>query len=131
MRVAGNLLIILLSLLVIFHALVLMDIFPYDQTWGGSIQDKSQVILYEGFATALNIIFILIVSIKLDYLKIHGLKKMASIGIWVMCAFFTLSLIGNIMAEGQLERTIFIPLSIILLLLSFKIALSKKKKHKL
>ncbi|MEC7771863.1 MAG: hypothetical protein VX798_11815 [Bacteroidota bacterium] len=127
MKIAGRLLLMLLSLLVVFHVLVLLDVLPYDQTWGGSIQDKSQVIAYEGFAIVLTLVFILMVSIKLDYLKIKRLQKVADIAIWIMVGFFAISLIGNIMAKGAMERTIFTPLSIVLVLLSFRLAVSKRK----
>lgn len=117
----------LLSVLVVFHVLVLLDVLPYDQTWGGSIEDKSQVIAYEGFAIVLTLVFILMVSIKLDYLKIKRLQKVADIAIWIMGGFFAISLIGNLMAKGAKERTIFIPLSIVLVVLSFRLAVSRKK----
>ncbi|MCB0372533.1 MAG: hypothetical protein KDD31_05965 [Muricauda sp.] len=127
MKVAGNLLLILLSLLAVFHVLVILDLFPYGQTWGGSIEDQSQVIIYEGFSIVSTLIFMLIVAIKLNYLKIKKLKKAADIGIWVMGIFFTLSFIGNLTSKGELERTFFIPISIVLVLLTFRLAFFKGK----
>jgi len=127
MRIAGKLLLVLLSLLIVFHVLVILDVLPYDQTWGGSIEDKSQVIVFEGLAIVLTFVFILMVSIKLDYLKIKRLQKVADIAIWAMGGFFVISLIGNLLARGAMERIIFTPLSIVLVLLSFRLALSKRK----
>ena len=118
---------VLLSLLIVFHVLVILDVLPYDQTWGGSIEDKSQVIAFEGLAIVLTLVFILMVSIKLDYLKIKRLQKVADIAIWAMGGFFVISLIGNLMAKVAIERIIFTPLSIVLVLFSFKLAVSKKK----
>lgn len=125
MKVVGNLLLILLSLLAVFHVLVILGQFPYGQTWGGSIEDQSQVIVYEGFSIVSTLIFMFIVAIKLNYLKIKKLKKAANIGIWVMGVFFALSFIGNLTSNGELERTLFIPISIILVLLTFRLAFFK------
>ena len=127
MRITGNILLLLLSLLVVFHVLVILDMFPFEQTWGGSIEDRSQVIVYEGFAIVSTLIFILIVAVKLDYIKIKRLQKAADIGIWIMGAFFSLSLVGNLMAKGGMEKTIFIPVSIVLVFLTFRLAVSKRK----
>lgn len=127
MRITGNLLLALLALLTLFHVLVILGVLPYDQTWGGFIEDESQVIVYEGFAIVSTLIFMLIVAIKLNYIRIKKLKKAADIGIWVMGVFFTLSFIGNLMAKGELERTIFIPLSLVLALLTFRLAFFKGK----
>ncbi|MER3317019.1 MAG: hypothetical protein RIB79_01885 [Allomuricauda sp.] len=130
MRIAGNLLLILLSLLTVFHILVIQGVFPYQQTWGGAIEDENKVFVYEGFAIVSTLLFILIVSVKLEYLKLKSFKRAANIGVWAMVGFFTMSLIGNLMAKTKMERIVFIPISIILVVLSFRLAIGKKKLDK-
>jgi hypothetical protein len=127
MKITGNLLLAILSLLALFHVMVILGLFPYDQTWGGTIEDESQVIIYEGFAVVSTLLFMLIVGVKLNYIKTKKLKKAADIGIWVMAIFFTLSLIGNLTAKGEMERALFIPISLVLVVLTFRLAVFKRK----
>nr|WP_297788813.1 hypothetical protein [uncultured Allomuricauda sp.] len=127
MKTAGNLLLVLLSLLAVFHILVILGIFPYEQTWGGTVVDDSQVLIYEGFALFMTLVFMLIVGVKLNYLKSKSLKRVANIGLWAMVGFFTMSLIGNLTAKSEMERAIFIPVSLLLLLLTLRLAVGKRR----
>ncbi|WP_164731644.1 hypothetical protein [Flagellimonas beolgyonensis] len=45
----------------------------------------------------------------------------------LLAIFFTLSLIGNLTAKGEMERALFIPISLVLVVLTFRLALFKRK----
>jgi hypothetical protein len=95
-KLAGNTLLISLILLSIFHILVLTKIVPSNIVWGGrSSNSASNIIALELIALLVTLIFILIVALKAGYLKISKLKKVATVGIWIMAGFFLLNMAGK------------------------------------
>ena len=125
-KLAGNTLLISLILLSIFHILVLTGIVPSNIVWGGrSSNSASNIIALELIALLTTLIFILIVALKAGYLKIGKLKKVATIGIWIMGVFFLLNMVGNFNSSSSVEKLVFGPLTIIMALLAFRLALEK------
>ena len=80
-KLAGNTLLTSLALLEVFHVLVLLEIAPYEIIWGGQIKDTSSLVVFEGIALILLLLFAIIVAIKIDYIKAKRLKKLANIGV--------------------------------------------------
>ena len=125
-KLTGNTLLISLILLSIFHIMVLTGIVPSNIIWGGrSSNSASNIIALELIALLTTLIFILIVALKAGYLKIGKLKKVATIGIWIMGVFFLLNMVGNFNSSSSVEKLVFGPLTIIMALLAFRLALEK------
>ena len=125
-KLAGNTLLISLILLSIFHILVLTGIVPSNIVWGGrSSNSASNIIALELIALLVTLIFILIVALKAGYLKISKLKKVATVGIWIMAGFFLLNMAGNLSSPSLVEKMVFGPLTLIMALLAFRLALEK------
>ncbi|MGD8627799.1 MAG: hypothetical protein PVH52_01830 [bacterium] len=120
--IAGKVLMGLLALLIVMHVLLLARVIPYDVVWGGNITDESQFYVFEISALILNALFLLIAAIKLGYMGAPRLKRAADIGIWIVFAYFAMNIIGNLTAKSSWEKVIFIPLSIVLALLSLRVA---------
>ena len=99
-KLAGNTLLIFLALLEVFHVLVLLKIVPFEIIWGGQIKDASSLVVFEGFAFILTLLFAIIIAIKIDYIKVKRLKRLANIGVWVILVYFILNIIGNLTSGG-------------------------------
>ena len=124
-RLSGNILFISLILLAVFHILTLLGIVPYEIVWGGQINDSSSLIIYEWIALFLTIIFILVVSIKIGYVKTEKFRKAINIGVWLIFGFFLLSTIGNLASGVSVEKMIFAPISILITVFAFRLAIEK------
>jgi len=125
-KFAGNTLLILLILLGIFHILVLTQILPANNVWGGGSENSaSNIIALELIALLATLIFILIVALKTAYLKISRLKKLTNIGIWIMGGFFLLNMVGNLSSPSLVEKLVFGPLTLIMAVLAFRLAIEK------
>jgi hypothetical protein len=114
-----------LSLLIIFHFLVLINIVPYQLIWGGRIENKSQLLRFEVFSICINLFMILLVSIKGGFLKIPINQIILRISLWIMFALFVLNTIGNLLSVNMIEKIVFTPLTIILAFLSLRLAIAK------
>lgn len=123
-RAAGTLALALLSLLALFHAAVLLKLLPGDMVWGGQMAvDASNLFLLESIALAVTLIFILLVAIRLGCLGKEKFIRLGRIGMWVIFGFFLLNVVGNLASPVLAEKLIFIPVSLILVLLSLRMTL--------
>jgi hypothetical protein len=124
-KLAGKILIFVLMLLVIFHVFVLLNIIPYQIVWAGQIQNSSSLLVYEGFAILLTVLFILIISMKIGYFQQGKFVKVVKVGVWIVFFYFLLNTVGNLTSGVTTEKLIFTPLTILLTLLAFRVAIEK------
>ena len=124
-KLAGNISIVLMVLLIIFHILIMIGIVPYDIVWGGQIKDDVSLMKFEIFGIATSFLFLVIVLVKVDYLKFTKFRKIIKIAVWIMFVFFLLNTVGNLASGVTLEKLIFTPVTIILSVLIFRLAIEK------
>jgi len=124
-KLAGKITISVISLLIIFHILVLLGVVPSDIVWGGKAGDKALLIKLEIFSLVTSFIFLGIVLLKVNQEKFTKFKKAINYAVIVICVYFGLNIVGNLTAEATTEKLIFTPVTIVLTLLLFRLALEK------
>lgn len=124
-RIAINGLIITLSLIIIFHFLVITGIIPFKIVWGGRLTDRSQMLAYETASIIINLLMLLVTTIRAGFIKTSINRKFINIILGIMSALFLLNTIGNLLSNNDLERLIFTPLTFILFILTFQLSIKK------
>ena len=124
-RVATLGLLTLFSLVIVFHILVLVQVIPYKIVWGGRLENDTQMIQFEGISIALNLIMLAVVAIYSGYLKWEINRRWIQLGMWIMVALFLLNTVGNLFAINDWERWIFTPITFLLAVFSFRLAIDK------
>lgn len=125
-KLAGNILLFSFGALVLFHVLVLLKIVPADIVWGGQIGDSATNLLtLEVIALIVTCVFIVIIAVKMDYLKVKKFKQAANIGMWFVFAYLLLNTIGNLASGVSFENIIFAPITIVLALCAFRLSIEK------
>lgn len=120
---AGNLLLVLFALLIVFHITIIAGILPYDMVWGGQIS-KENILPLELIAIVFTISFMMVVLIKLRYLR-NGMKgKVANILLWAMVLYFVFNTYANFTGQTIAEQWIFGPLAILMGILTARLAIS-------
>ncbi len=119
---AVKILLVLLSTIVLFHLLVLFKVISPDMVWGGKFNSYDELFLFEVISLALNISFIFLVR----YRARRPESKPGRIGMWLMFALFALNTLGNLFAETLIEKLTATPITLILALLSLRLALKEK-----
>lgn len=123
-RLANTLIYIILSLMIIFHLLVLVGVIPWNMVWGGRMESQEQAIAFE-----LSSLVVVVLIIGLVYLNTRELTKgfrlFVKIFIWLCCVYFFLITVGNILAENTLEQYVFSPLAFLLGILFLRLGLEK------
>jgi hypothetical protein len=121
---AGNLLLILLCILFVFHLLILAGLIPHDIIWAGKIRSKNHLIQMESISILVTIIMAIIVCLKMDYLNWIENKTIIKIAMWILFAFFTLNTLGNLTAKTKFEKYAFGTLTLFMALLALYLALN-------
>ena len=124
-KLSGSLLLSLLIILLLFHILILVKVVPYEIVWGGQVKDTSSMLIFEGISVFITIIFMLIVSMKIDYIKPGKFLRIVNIGLWFAFVYFLFNTIGNLTSGVILEKLIFAPVTIIMTILAFRLAIEK------
>jgi len=124
-KLAGNLAVTIIVLLIIFHVLLLLGVVPSDIVWGGKVADEAIIIKLEIFSLVTSFIFLGIVLLRINQDKLLKFKKSINYAVIVICAYFVFNIAGNLASEVTLEKLIFTPITVILSLLLFRLAIEK------
>ncbi len=123
-KLAGNILLLALGALAVFHVLVLLGIVPPDIVWGGqAAATPENLFALEIVALIVTILFVVLIAMKLNYFGGGKFRRAVNIGIWILFAYLVLNTLGNLASGVTLEKLLFTPITIILALLALRLAL--------
>jgi len=123
-KLAGNILLASLGLLLIFHVLVLLKVIPANMIWGGQVT-ASNFLTLELVAILVTLFFVLIIAAKTDYIKTGKWTVAVNIGMWLVFGFLVLNTLGNLASGISTESLIFAPITIVLALCALRLAVEK------
>ncbi len=118
---------VLLSCAVVFHLLVIGGIIPFDIVWGGRLQNKEQMLVFESVSLIINMLVISIVAMRAGYIKSLFSFGVITALLWVLAALFTINTIGNLFALNSLESILFTPVTLISAILFSRLAIETKQ----
>jgi hypothetical protein len=118
----------ILSLIVVFHLLVMLGIVPFEIVWGGRLKDASQMLLFETVSVLMNLLMLMVVGIHAGIIKIKLNRLVIKTALWAMFLLFLLNTAGNLFSNNELEKMLFTPLTLLLSLFSLRLATSKEEK---
>ena len=122
LHTAAKIVLSILSLVLMFHALVLTGFIPFDIVWGGRLKSIEDMLVFESVSIGLNLLMVFVIAGHVGFLPLFFNKSITRILIWLMTGLFLLNTIGNLMAIDPLEKFIFTPLTLVLTLLCYRIA---------
>ena len=103
-QVAVKVMLGLLSMVILFHLLIIIEMVPYKIAWGGKLQTDGQMYVFEGFSILINLFLLFILLIKGRYIKPQLSERTIKIVLWIFLILFILNTIGNLFANTHLER---------------------------
>ncbi len=122
-KFAANALLIIFILVMLFHALVLIGVIPFDMVWGGRLKSKDEMIPFEITSIALNSVMLGIVMMQAGLVKVNVKPIVLKVAFWCMFVLFAINTVGNIFSNNELERLIFTPLTLLLAVFSLRLAI--------
>ena len=103
-KTALNILILLVSVLVLFHLGIILKLIPYEITWGGRLKNDSEMYVFEAISIALNLFLLLLLLIKGKFVKEMLSMKIVDVFLWIFLVLFALNTVGNVFAETNVEK---------------------------
>lgn len=128
-RVAIGAIATILSLIVLFHGLILTGVIPFDIVWGGRLTSHGQMLRFEILSIALNLLMLAIVAVRAGLFGKHIPPRVITIALWIMALLFGLNTLGNLLSQNSLERIIFTPLTLVLCMLCLRLVLGKRQQN--
>lgn len=129
-RVAATGLLLILSVMVLFHVLVLTGIIPFEIVWGGRLKTHAQMLKFEAASIFINLVMLGIVSLKAGLLKAPVSPFFIRVSLWAMSALFLMNTLGNLASVNAFEKMVFTPLTLLLALFSLRLAWNKSPLRK-
>lgn len=87
-----------------FHFSILLKIVPYEITWGGRLQNDTEMYVFESISIIINSTLGLVLLVKGAYIKPVLSSKIIRSVLWVFLFLFALNTVGNIVAETLFEK---------------------------
>ncbi len=122
-QIAAKGLLAILSSIIVFHLLVITGVIPYQIVWGGRLQNVNQMLKFEAVSLLLNLVMVTWVALSLGRIQLKVNENVLRIGFWIMFLLFLLNTVGNLLSNNGLEKIIFTPLTALLALFSFRLAI--------
>lgn len=94
----------LLFLIIIFHLCIITKIIPYNITWGGRLQNDTEMYIFETTSILINLFLSWVLLMKGNFVKYKFSSKVVNIILWIYFAVFMLNTIGNIFAKTFFEK---------------------------
>lgn len=113
-------------MIVLFHLLILSQVFPYYIVWGGNSKNEAEMMRIEIISVLINSLLITVIAIKGKLLKFYIPIKIQNYSIGLFPWLFLLNTIANLLAKTNVETILFTPITIILTILSYRISIEKE-----
>jgi len=120
-RSASITLVVILGLIVCFHALVYIEVIPYNFIWGGKITSLEQMKKYEAISFFFNLVLLLTVLFGNQIIPNNLNDRGNTFILWFYFVLFTINTFANLFSQNGLEKIIFAPLTFILSLLCMRL----------
>lgn len=124
---ALNSMLILLTSVILFHVLVLLQIIPYTIVWAGKLENVSEMQSFETVSILINIFLIFVMLFKANYIHNKIPSKFLNGIIWLFVVAFSVNTIGNLFAKSKLEIYIGTSLTFISTILCWRIVCDSQK----
>lgn len=107
---------------IIFHLLILCGVIPYNVVWGGKIETKKQMFLFELISMVLNGFLLWILLMEGNFIKVIIPRYLIRFCLWSYLILFVFNTVGNSLAASLFEKffAIITALSVVLLALILK-----------
>ncbi|MEJ5961461.1 hypothetical protein [Pedobacter immunditicola] len=124
-KTAIQILLVLLSMVIVFHVCIMAKIIPYTIAWGGQITNDKEMYVFETISIVINVFLGFILLMKGNYIAFQFKEKTVNIVLWVFLVIFMLNTVGNIFAKTNFEK-FFALLTLLFAILIWKILRKNK-----
>ncbi len=123
-KTAGNVLLALFGLLVVFHIIILFNLLPSNVVWGGQAGGSPPGLrTLETISLIFTVLFAIVVAAKIGYIKVGKFSRLINVLLWLIFTYLLLNTAGNLASSSSFETLLFTPITIVAALLVFRLAI--------
>lgn len=123
---AAKLIIFINICVTLFHLLIVAQIIPYNIVWGGRLTSYTEMIRFESFSIAINLLIMAVAAMASGLLKSILPKGIMNILLWILFVMLVMNTIANPFSATALEAIIFTPLTFIMALCLYRLIVSHR-----
>lgn len=124
---AATVSLVLYAIFFVFHLLVLTGLIPQNIVWGGRIESRNDLIMFEVVSIIILFMCFLMTLLRRKYVNHTKFKTITQIGMWLLFILFLLNTIGNLFAVTLIEKIAFTPITALLAIFALRLALGKQE----
>jgi len=121
---------ILLSAVIIFQILVVIQVIPYNIVWAGKLKTVQEMYVFETISISLNIFLLWVIFQKANVTVRLIAEKYLNFILWLFVLVFALNTLGNLFAENTLELILGTLLTLLCSILCWLIVRNEKRIEK-
>ena len=121
----------LLSVVIVFHILIIIRIIPFEIVWAGKLKSVSQMYVFEIVSILVNILLLTVLLLKGNIIQHKINSKIINGILWFFVLVFAFNTVGNLLAKSLFEKAVFTPLTLISALLIWIIIRKDKNNRQL
>lgn len=126
-RAAAILILVLLSAILVYHALILTQVVPYEKVWGGQLTSLKQMYRFETISVAINLLILVVAAIR--FVNDSNNNKCLSILCCIFSGLYALNTLGNLFAQTNFERIVFTPVTLLLSICFARLASGRQQQE--
>jgi hypothetical protein len=119
---------IIMSAFLVFHVLVMSGVIPFDIVWGGRLETREQMLEAETISVMINLFLVTAVAIRGGLLKLRINPQYLQIVMWLMVILFAINTVGNLFSNNNFEKAAFTPVTVVLAIFCWRLALEEGSK---
>ncbi len=91
---------------ILLHSAILAKIIPYEVTWGGRLENDTEMYVFEVVSVLINLFLAVLLLVKGKHMSSFIPMKVVHILLWAFLFLFGINTIGNIFAETLFEKSL-------------------------
>ena len=107
----------------IYHALIITQVVPYANAWGGRLPNLQAMYVFEIISVLMQVIFLTIAVLKHRYVGGKKTQKVLTYLLFFLSALLLLNTVGNVYSTSTFEAIMFTPLTLVMSIVAFRLAL--------
>lgn len=127
-KLAIKLMLWLIGVVILLHSAILAKIIPYKVTWGGRLENDTEMYVFESISILINLFLAFLLLVKGKHLPCVIPAGVVNIILWISLFLFGINTVGNIFAKTLFEKSLSL-LTLIFIYLIWIVLKGTEKTH--
>ncbi len=114
--------IILSGLTLVYHFLILTQVVPYANAWGGQLKSLSDMYAFEAVSVVMQLVIVSLAYARYRDVVSGKKRQLFKVVMYVLVGLFALNTLDNLASTSTFETIVFTPMTLVLAVVSWRLA---------